>query len=84
MGALGIVLIIVGVVIFSIIVWYVSTMNGIRRLSLKCDEASSGIDIALTKRYDVLTKQLEVVEFFMKLSDFVQECLFRKSSRLLK
>ena len=62
MGALGIVLIIVGVVIFSIIVWYVSTMNGIRRLSLKCDEASSGIDIALTKRYDVLTKQLEVVK----------------------
>ena len=62
MGALGIVLIIVGVVIFSIIVWYVSTMNGIRRLSLKCNEASSGIDIALTKRYDVLTKQLEVVK----------------------
>ena len=62
MGAVGYVLIVVLVVLFFIICWYVSTMNGIRRLALKCDEASSGIDVALTKRYDVLTKQLEVVK----------------------
>lgn len=49
-----------GVVI--LVIWYVSTMNKLRASALKVDEAESGIDVALTKRYDVLTKQLEVVK----------------------
>lgn len=57
-------------VIFIIVIcvvlvgWYISTMNRIRALNLKVDEAFSGIDVALTKRYDVLTKQLEVVKAY--------------------
>ena len=62
MGAVGYVIIIVVVIILMCLIWYVSTMNSIRRLGLKCNEAASGIDVALTKRYDVLTKQLEVVK----------------------
>jgi LemA protein len=62
MGAVGYVLIIVGILVLMIVCWYVSSMNSIRRLGLKCNEAASGIDVALTKRYDVLTKQLEVVK----------------------
>ena len=62
MGAVGIVIIVVVCIILMCVIWYVSSMNSIRRLSLKCDEAASGIDVALTKRYDVLTKQLEVVK----------------------
>jgi LemA protein len=31
-------------------------------MELKVDEADSGIDVALAKRYDVLTKQLAVVK----------------------
>lgn len=54
--------IVIGVVVVILIIWYVSTMNGLRAAALKVDEADSGIDVALTKRYDVLTKQLAVVK----------------------
>lgn len=49
-------------IVLIIVVWYVSTMNSLRAAELKVDEADSGIDVALTKRYDVLTKQLAVVK----------------------
>lgn len=54
----GIIIAVVAVVAF----WYVGTMNGLRATALKVDEADSGIDVALAKRYDVLTKQLAVVK----------------------
>lgn len=50
------------VVLLVIIFWYIGTMNSLRAAELKVDEADSGIDVALTKRYDVLTKQLAVVK----------------------
>lgn len=53
--------IIVAVVVI-VAIWYISTMNSLRAAGLKVDEANSGIDVALTKRYDVLTKQLAVVK----------------------
>lgn len=49
-------------IVIIIVVWYISTMNSLRAAELKVDEADSGIDVALTKRYDVLTKQLAVVK----------------------
>lgn len=54
--------IIVGIIILIVIIWFIATMNGLRTAALKVDEADSGIDVALTKRYDVLTKQLAVVK----------------------
>lgn len=57
-GALAVVLIIV--------IWYVSTYNGIKALGIKVDEGLSGIDVALTKRYDTLTKLLDVVKGYQK------------------
>ncbi|MCM1496139.1 MAG: LemA family protein [Bacteroides sp.] len=64
MGNSIVVGVIVGIVVILLIlvVWYVSTMNKLRASALKVDEADSGIDVALTKRYDVLTKQLAVVK----------------------
>lgn len=56
------VLIIVLIVVLCGIIWYISTMNKLKAAALKIDEADSGIDVALTKRYDVLTKQLAVVK----------------------
>ncbi len=50
------------VLILVLVFWYIGTMNSLRRAALKVDEADSGIDVALTKRYDVLTKQLAVVK----------------------
>lgn len=61
MFAGGIVSVVV-IVALVLVIWYVTTMNGLRAAALKVDEADSGIDVALTKRYDVLTKQLAVVK----------------------
>jgi LemA protein len=48
------------------ILWYISTMNRFARLSVKVTESDSGIDVALTKRYDTLTKMLDVTKGYAK------------------
>ena len=60
------VLIVIVVVIFIIVVWYISVSNKIVRASIKVDESFSGIDVALAKRYDVLTKMVDVVKGYTK------------------
>ena len=58
---------IIAVVLLVIIVgWYISTMNNLRRLEVKVEEALSGIDVALTKRYDLLTKMLDTTKGYAK------------------
>ncbi len=53
----------IGIVVIGIIVvWYIAACNGIKVMKLKVEEAKSGIDIALVKRYDVLKKMLDVVK----------------------
>lgn len=37
------------------VVWVISTTNGFKRKEIKIDEALSGIEVALTKRYDTLS-----------------------------
>lgn len=59
-----IIAIIVLIVIFF--VWYISVSNKLNRAVVKIDEALSGIDVALTKRYDVLTKIIDVVKSYAK------------------
>ena len=46
---------IVALVLIIIIGWWISTSNNFRRTEVKINEAESGIDVALTKRYDTLT-----------------------------
>ncbi|MDR0356656.1 MAG: LemA family protein [Deltaproteobacteria bacterium] len=41
-------------------VWAIKVKNRFRRLIVKIGEGDSGVDVALTKRYDTLTKMLEV------------------------
>ncbi len=56
--------VVIGVIALLVIlvIWFISTSNGIKTARLKVKEALSGIDVALTKRYDVLTKMLDVVK----------------------
>ena len=61
-----IILIIVGVIILIISAWYISVSNKLNRAIVKIDESLSGIDVALTKRYDVLTKMIDVVKAYTK------------------
>lgn len=48
--------------ILIIILWFVGTMNRLRSLALKVQEAESGIDVALTKRFAILMKLLETIK----------------------
>ena len=54
------------VVVLIIIISIISISNKLNKAVVKIDEASSGIDVALTKRYDVLTKMIEVVKSYAK------------------
>lgn len=56
----------VGVIVLIFIIWYISTSNKLNRSVVKIDESLSGIDVALTKRYDVLTKMIDVVKSYAK------------------
>lgn len=58
-------IIIVAVVLVAVM-WYIGTFNGIKVAQLKVKEALSGIDVALTKRYDVLTKMVDTVKGYQK------------------
>ena len=59
-------LIVVAVIVFIIVIWFIVTSNTLNRAIVKIDEAGSGIDVALTKRYDVLTKMLDTVKGYAK------------------
>lgn len=54
------------VVILIIVISIISISNKLNKAIVKIDEASSGIDVALTKRYDVLTKMIDVVKSYAK------------------
>ena len=66
MEPLYIILIAIIVILFIIAIWYISTSNKLNRAIVKIDESLSGIDVALTKRYDVLTKMIDVVKSYAK------------------
>jgi LemA protein len=62
----GYVIAIAGITVLAVVVWYVSTMNAFARLAVKITESDSGIDVALTKRFDTLTKTLDVCKAYAK------------------
>jgi len=56
-------IVIIGIIFLS---WWINTANRMRRELVKIDEAASGIDVALTKRFDLLTKEVAVVKGYAK------------------
>ncbi|MCF7925951.1 MAG: LemA family protein [Candidatus Izimaplasma sp.] len=57
------------IILFIVVVpafWYIATMNRLRQLEVKIAEADSGIDVALTKRFDTLKKLVETVKGYSK------------------
>lgn len=60
--------VVVVVVLIAVILvgWGISTANKFKRMRVKIDESASDIDVALTKRFDVLTKQLNIVKGYAK------------------
>ena len=61
--------IIIGILVLIVVVgliWGIGVSNKLNRCIVKIDEADSGIDVALTKRYDVLTKMMDTVKAYAK------------------
>lgn len=59
-------IIVIAIVVAVIILWFIITSNTLNKAIVKIEEADSGIDVALTKRYDVLTKMLDTVKGYAK------------------
>ncbi len=56
---------IIGLVVLFLI-FLISVSNKFARKSVKIDEALSGIEVALTKRYDTLTKMADVAKSYAR------------------
>ena len=61
-----VIIIVVAIVVVILVGWYIGTSNKLNRAVVKIEEADSGIDVALTKRYDALTKMLEITKGYAK------------------
>lgn len=57
---------VIGLLVIIVIIWCISTSNWFKRAVESVHESESGIDVALTKRYDVLTKELAIVKGYAK------------------
>lgn len=69
MNAGTIVLIVVGAILLVVVIivgWIISTLNAFRRMIVKIDESESGIDVQLTKRFDLLTKMVQATKGYAK------------------
>lgn len=63
---MSILIIVLVIVAFIIVGWIIAVSNKLNRAIVKIEEADSGIDVALTKRYDILTKMMDVVKAYAK------------------
>lgn len=45
--------------------WCISTVNDFKKKEIRVEEGLSGIEVALTKRYDMLTKMLDAAKGYM-------------------
>lgn len=58
-------IIVVLVVILAIILWCLRTVNDFKKKEIRIQEGLSGIEVALTKRHNMLTKMLETAKAYM-------------------
>lgn len=52
--------------VLIVILWMIITINSFKKMLVKIDEAESNIDVALTKRFDVLTKMFSAAKGSME------------------
>ncbi len=62
----AIIAIVIVALVLIVVFWFIGVMNQLRQLELKVQEAESGIDVALTKRFDMLTKMLQTTKGYAK------------------
>ena len=59
-----IVILVIVALIIMLIGYFIKTSNLLTRLCNKCKELNSDIDVALTKRFDLLTKEYEAAKMY--------------------
>ncbi len=59
-------IVIVSIILLIFLFTFIGIYNKVNKLSIKVDEAFSGIDVALAKRYDLLSQMVSVVKGYMK------------------
>jgi LemA protein len=60
------IIILLMVILFILLIIYIAIVNKLRKAVIKIEEASADIDVALVKRYDLITKMVEVVKGYTK------------------
>lgn len=58
-------IIVILVVLVIIVFWCIRTVNGFKKKEIRVQEGLSGIEVALSKRYNVLTKMLDTAKGYM-------------------
>ena len=58
-------IIIILAVVLIIAVWCIRTVNDFRKKEIRVQEGLSGVEVALPKRYDMLTKMLDAAKGYM-------------------
>lgn len=53
------------VILVLIAIWCISTVNGFKKKEIRVQEGLSGVEVALTKRCDMLTKMLDTARGYM-------------------
>ena len=57
---------IVSLIILALIAfWCIRTVNGFKKKEIRVQEGLSGVEVALTKRYDMLVKMLDIAKGYM-------------------
>lgn len=64
----AILLLFIVIIVIALLVsgWAIATTNRFKALDIRTQEGLSGIEVALEKRYDMLTKMLDVAKAYMK------------------
>ncbi|MFA6860906.1 MAG: LemA family protein [Bacilli bacterium] len=62
----GIVFGLILIIAIVLVGWYIKKANYLRRMQVKIKESASDIDVALTKRFDLLTKQYDITKGYAK------------------
>ena len=57
--------IVILIVVLVIVFWCIKTVNGFKKKEIRVQEGLSGIEVALTKRYDMLVKMLDTAKGYM-------------------
>ena len=58
-------IIVILIVVLVIVYWCIKTVNDIKKKEIRVQEGLSGVEVALTKRYNVLTKMLDTARGYM-------------------